>query len=458
MKRLIVLLCPLLIGAGSQGQMLTQSADGQSTIPLPLNGLGASFDIGKTDATIGVNNYGRVLNSKTYKFKDNFLMGANLSAKTVNGLKQLFSSRDLVPEGNLLAYSGYSFSNMAAIADGLGSPHDLDAQKKKELARLEQRYKAQVQYTILKQRRKITDVALRERMMSHLLRAVQKCDNADEIDRITDSADIDPANNTASEALKNFKQAVKAVSAADRKKNNTAREDIVQTYATLHDIAVEGVWKKIMPFRATIFLLGGIKARGFTLYNGLTPANLSQSFQDTLFRGGNIGLGVNFRLANYWLGATYSYINGDNFPSLRNKNYTLQTTDTAGNQTVIGEQKITAYQGKYSRVETNQLNVDLIANYRLADRSSLLANLYLRRSLASRDTSLLKNYTNIGAGFYFVNKKRNFLGGLYVELPDVNNNFEQARPADEIDIKSPFQKLLFGIVAKVSISSVLDLD
>ena len=215
MKRLILLLCPLLIGAGSQGQMLTQSSDGQSAIPIPLNGLGVSFDIGKIDATVGVNNYGRVLNSKTYKFKDNFLMGANLSVKTANGLGQLFSSGDIVPEGNLLAYSGYSFSNMAAIAHGLGSPHDLDEQKKKELARLEQRYKAQVQYTILKQRRKITDVVLRDRMMSHLLRAVQGCNSADEVDEVTDSADIDPAKNTPSEALKDFKQAVKAVSAGD---------------------------------------------------------------------------------------------------------------------------------------------------------------------------------------------------------------------------------------------------
>jgi len=458
MKRLIVLLCPLLIGAGSQGQMLTQSADGQGAIPLPLNGLGVSLDIGKTDATIGVNNYGRVLNSKTYKFKDNFLIGTNLSVKTANGLRQLLSSGDVVPEGNLLAFSGYSFSNMAAIAHALGSPHDLDAQKKKESARLEQRYKAQVQYTILKQRRKITDVALRDRMMSHLLRAVQECNSADEVDQVTDRADIDPANSTSSEALKNFKLAVKAVSAGDRKKYDAAYEDINQTYATLRDIAVEGVWKKIMPFRATIFLLGGINARGFTLYNGLTSANLSQSFQDTLFRAGNIGLGVNFQVANYWLGATYSYINADNFPSLRSKEYTLRTTNTAGNQTLIGEQKITAYPGKYSRVETNQLNIDWVAGYRLADTSRLLVNLYLRSSLASRDTGFLKNYTNIGAGFYFVNKKRNFLGGLYVELPDVNNNFEKGRPVDEMNIKSPFQKLLFGIVAKFSPSSILGLD
>jgi len=163
------------------------------------------------------------------------------------------------------------------------------------------------------------------------------------------------------------------------------------------------------------------------------------------------------QVADYWLGVTYSYINGDNFPSLRSKDYTLRTTNTAGNQTLIDEQKITAYPGKYSRVETNQLNIDWVAGYRLADTSRLLVNLYLRRSLASRDTGLLKNYTNIGAGFYFVNKKRNFLGGLYVELPDVNNNFEKGKPVDDLNIKSPFQKLLFGIVAKFSLSSVLGL-
>ncbi len=91
---------------------------------------------------------------------------------------------------------------------------------------------------------------------------------------------------------------------------------------------------------------------------------------------------------------------------MKSKEYTLRTTDTTGNQALISEKKITGYAGKYGRVETNQLNVDLVGDFRINDTSRLIANLYLRSSLFSRDTSLLKNYTNVGIGLYFVGKKK----------------------------------------------------
>ena len=98
----------------------------------------------------------------------------------------------------------------------------------------------------------------------------------------------------------------------------------------------------------------------------------------------------------------------------------------------------------------------MVGDFKLSDTSRILASLYLRSSLFSRDTAYLKNYTNIGTGLYFINKKGKFLGGLYVELPDINNNVEKAKPQDEINIRPPFKKLTFGIVIKFNISSIFD--
>ena len=102
----------------------------------------------------------------------------------------------------------------------------------------------------------------------------------------------------------------------------------------------------------------------------------------------------------------------------------------------------------------NELNVDLIIDFKLkGDTSRILVNPYLRASLFSRDTAYIKNYTNLGLGLYFLGRKRKFIGGLYVELPDINNNAEKAKPEDEIHIQPPFKKLSFGIVTKFNISS-----
>ncbi|MBK9719495.1 MAG: hypothetical protein IPO85_18660 [Saprospiraceae bacterium] len=148
-------------------------------------------------------------------------------------------------------------------------------------------------------------------------------------------------------------------------------------------------------------------------------------------------------------------MDGDNFSNLSSKEYTLRTTDTSRNQSLISEKKITAYSGKYSKVESNQLNLDLLKEFKLGDTSRLITNLYYRGSLFSRDTVYLRNISNIGLGIYFLGKKSKFLGGLYVELPDINNNIEKSMPESERNIRPPLKKLTFGIVTKFSISSIL---
>ena len=441
----------LVLTATSHAQFLTQSADGKSSIPLPLNGLGLGVDIGKTDVTVGLNNYGKVLRSTDKKFKNNFLMGFNLSARNSDGLGNLFSSGDIVPEGNFLGFLGYSFSNNAAIlrAFGASGVDEAIAKEKKEDARILRNYKRKLCNAIETLALDIDDMDLSLQVKHKLTEEVIKARNSDAIDKVLGDFGKEEKK------LEDFKKDLGEQKEKFKRDYVKEFNEIRERFALIHQQAFPKFLKSIVPVRATFFLQGGINARSFKRYLGLNTSNLSNSFQDTLFRGGNIGLGMNFQVANYWLGATYSYLDGDNFDNLQSKDYTLRTTDSVGNRTLVGEKKITAYAGKYSKVQTNQLNVDVVGEYALSDTSRLLVNLYLRASLFSRDTSFLTNYTNIGAGLYFIDKKSKFLGGLYIELPDVNNNFEKAKPADEINIKSPFRKLTFGIVTKFSISSIL---
>ncbi len=122
---------------------------------------------------------------------------------------------------------------------------------------------------------------------------------------------------------------------------------------------------------------------------------------------------------------------------------------------LLDEKKITGYSGKYGAVEVNNFNADIVFRLKLddEDRSHLLINPYMRATLFSRDTSLMVNKTNLGAGFYFMQGK--FLGGFYVELPDVNNNAEKMKPTDEQNLRQPLQRLSFGIVTKINLKTIM---
>lgn len=65
MKKILIILLTVVYSSFTQAQFLTQSAEGKSSIPLPLNGLGVGIDIGKTEVAFGLNNYKRVLDDKT---------------------------------------------------------------------------------------------------------------------------------------------------------------------------------------------------------------------------------------------------------------------------------------------------------------------------------------------------------------------------------------------------------
>ncbi len=434
----------------SYSQYLTQSADGKSSIPLPLQGVGIGIDIGKTELTFGVNNYERVLKSVDNKLKHTYLIGLNLSAKNSEGIGNLFSSGDIVPAGSFLGFAGFSLSNTDKIlAAWKRSPaNSLLVSEQDNLAELRELYRADIINSIDLCITSIKKEEIVKKIKEELTTQLKAAPDALAINKV-----IAKYKEKDVEELKIFWTQMDELIAAARKKyiEKFDRKEFTKNV----DAAFKKFFKENWPVRFTPFILGGIDARNFSLFVKPEPLNFSNSFKDTLFRGGNIGFGINLQVRNFWLGITYAYVNGDNFVNLKSKEYTVRTVDTSGNQSLISEKKTTAYSGKYSKVEYNVLNADLVTSFYLNDSSRLMANLYVRGSVHSRDTAYLKNYTNIGLGLYFTGKKSAFLGGLYVELPDINNNIEKAKPVAERNTLPPLKKLSFGIVTKISLSSIL---
>jgi len=444
---LIMVCCGLNFAATAQ--YVTQSAEGKGTVILPLNGTSVGFDIGKTEIAVGVNNYTKAIQTNNDTAFRNWFLGGNLSVKNSAGTGNLFKGGDIVPEGNFLGFLGFSVNNNNKIIanwQSTGIPA-LQKSQQAEKEKLLKSYKEDVVKYIKEASVEISDADLRSSTTSKFSGKIESAPDGYALNN-----EIKAIQNSNIPALKDF---VTAFSNLLIPRKAAYTQDLKATDATKK---VDEYFKKFASeqtvWRVTPFLFGGIEARNFSLYKGLNPNTLSSSFVDTLYRGGQFGLGVNVQVNSFWFGVTYAYMDGDNFANLSAKDYTLRTTDNLNNQALIAEKKISGYSGTYSKVKRNELNVDLIKEFSFNDTSRVITNLYYRGSLYSRNTDYLKDYSNLGLGLYFLGAKSKFIGGLYVEVPDLNNNIEKAKPVEEQNIRGPFKKLTFGVVTKFAIASV----
>lgn len=450
MKKLLLASLFLLVAFVGKSQFLTQSAEGKGALILPLNGVAVGFDIGKTEIAVGANNYNKALDQNNSRSFRNLFFGANLSAKNSSGIGNLFKSGDIVPEGNFLGFLGFNMNNNQSIINAWNKSDvsklaNMEQKQRKEFV---DRYMADVAAYVDAASDEIDDEGFRTSVIPGFINAIKNSSNG-----LALSQAIKTILKNEDARLKDFVSTFRMLLEPRQKSYAESLSKIDATKAIDSAFNVFVHQQKVK--RLTPFLFGGIEARNFSWYTGLNRTALPKSFIDTLYRGGQFGLGVNAQLGSFWLGITYSYIDGDNFSNLTSKEYTLRTTDTAGNQSLISEKKITGYSNKYSKVESNLLNIDFVKEFKLGDTSRLIANAYYRGVVASRDTAYLKNISNFGIGIYFLGNKSKFLGGFYVELPDIDNTVEKAKPENERSIRPPFKKLTFGVTTKFALSSII---
>lgn len=450
MKINLILLIFCLAAIGVKAQILTQSADGKGSLILPLKGVSLGFDIGKTEISVGANNYSKALDKNNSKVFHNWFFGGNLAVKNSSGIGNLFQSGDIVPAGNLLGFLGFNLNNNQSIlSDWLASTLN-DKKETEQKLRLElvETYRLGVLKDLEVAVEVIEDEELSKQTETQFKESITKSKDGFALNRAITTILVNK-----DKGIENFVQAFKELIEHRRKAYIESLSKIDATKAI--DSAFNDFVKSHSIKRFTAFIFGGIDARNFSLYNGLNTASLAKSFTDELHKGGQFGVGINGQIGSWWIGITYAYVDGDNFSNLTSKEYTLRTTDTSRNQALISEKKITGYSGKYAKVESNQLNIDLLKEFKLGDTSRLITNLYYRGSLFSRVPAYLKNISNIGLGVYFLSNKSKFLGGLYIELPDINNNIEKSKSESERSIRPPFKKLTFGVVTKFSIASII---
>jgi hypothetical protein len=410
-----------------------QSAKGNSTIL--LKGFALNLDIGKTELNMDLNNL-----LYSVAAKDKFIYGGKLSAKNEEGIGNLFSQGYLVPSGSATGFLGWSFSNgKPSVIISL-----LEDKLNKFIKEFDKTFNEKINNSIIENTSDIDLQPFKDTLLFYL----NKEGLLSRLDKFL-VIDIKDKNNL-NDAKKNIKEEI------EKLKNKYDRK-IAHINKKLKHYSED--YGKSTYYQLMVFGFGGISSMSFKHYTHLDTINFNNSFDNEYFRGGKAGIGINLQYGNFLMGLTYNYTKINNFDLLTKKDYTLTQTQTLGNQTLSNEKKITSYSGEYGKVEINNLNFDLILNFKLDEKATnyILINPYIKSQLFSRDENLLPNKIDIGCGFYFFQQTGTFLGGLYAELPDINNNYEKAKPINEQNFREPFKRLSFGIVGKYSFNSLSDL-
>jgi len=414
-------------------QGVTKNAEGESTILLGGSSIG--LDVGKTQLSFGINNLQQSIGEKPTFIGGGFVTGANKE-----GISNLFSKGDFVPDASINAFAGISFSN--GTNDKL---EKIEKERAIELAKWDNNFLEIYRLLMSIELKKLPDGLNeeREKLLIILLTVTE---------------------------ISTFSKAVGEIKSEDLETKKTLKEidvihkSLVETYESKRKI-IENKYEKATEeaepkgyIQCLFFSYGGFNGSEFKRFVGYNSVDLNESFVDQSFRGGRVGLGTNIKIYNFSLGFNYGYIKTNNFTILTKKDYSLKSSITENGQTLSEEKKITAYSGEYGTVEFNELNADIIYSLKLDPeaKNHVLINPYIRSQLMSRKSSILPNSTNLGCGFYFFKNDGLFLGGFYTELQDVNNNYERAKPEADQNLREPIERLTFGIVAKFSFNSILN--
>lgn len=240
----------------------------------------------------------------------------------------------------------------------------------------------------------------------------------------------------------------------ERISDSNARE--LEVYNAYDRISYEDFQKRVLA-KFSLFLFSTGEASTFKRVEAIDTTKPSKSFVKEEYRGGSFGVGINYQIGRLKIGATYSRKLTNNFALLDKEDYKLTTTTKGSGQTLVQEKSITAYTGKYGRAFINEFNVDLMYSFRL-DRESnnyCMVNPYMRGTYNSNDQTVLPNNYSLGMAMYFYGDSSKLLGGFYVELYDVGNNIERQKPEVEQHIKKPYNRLTFGVLAKLNLNSII---
>ena len=210
--------------------------------------------------------------------------------------------------------------------------------------------------------------------------------------------------------------------------------------------------------RSTFYINGGIEGIGFKLMGAFDSTNASKSYSDKAFTGFFANVGYNWHYGedkhpflgkNAIIGINGGIANTSNFGSLQAATLTVKKVDIDKmKQELISEKKVDVYSGFETYYQLS-LNFDVVKMYKIEDKYTIATTYYGRHNAPLTKGIKTVTTTDLGVSSYFFKDDGVFMGGLYVQFPDVfdNNKLNRKNQASQ----SISQRWMFGIVSKINI-------
>lgn len=428
---LLSVLISAFIFMNANSQTIKTGDDESSII---FGGTTIGFDVGKSELSFTTNNYSEFKNKAS-----GLLWGVEVSGKNSDGLASFLNSSELTPSSSIRFNLGFFSSKKEDITN-----HKPVLRKK--LINKEKQLTAHLDTTLLT----TLKVIVRDYEGD-----ICNCDKIVLTDKINSVISYFVLKNEFKSISKNL-----LLSEGYRKlagelflymDTNDALNDLSIVTKELLLLNSEAL-SKISNTRFkkfTVYSFLELSKENFTTFSGWDSTNVSDSFQRNEFDGTKLGIAGNIHYKGDWyFGGRIFYELTNNTSLLNLTNYKYQEEHVFGNQQYTQQSEISAYNGSFKEVGLVRFDID-VARFIPFGENFLILNTYLRNT-SSRDKEILASKADIGISSSFFKSKGNFLGGIYLELPDFDQNQEAQKETPELE---PWHKRLsFGIYTKISLS------
>ena len=436
MKKIITT-CTLLFSLYLMGQNI-QTGEGSSSIILQTANIG--FDIKEASISFKINNFSQAKLTKKEKSKQ-WVYGVNVVGKNQEGFSSIFSGSSIVPSSSISSLFGYSYSNSYDVAKFIRIDEKLAQEKNSLLDYLDNNFIK----LINKELKKIDDDKIKAYLKNIITTELGSLTNKyNKLEKALEKElrNMDPSIAIEAQKLYNLLmglqqwQRIKEID-----KTNETNE--------VGKINTSKYWK------FTFYGHYGLQSQKFNIFKGWNPTNIADSFTEETFRGSNGGFGANLLLKSKLIfGFKYTYEETNNLNTLSTTDYKITTTNSDGTSTGSTQISKTAYPDTYNTAYVNNYDFDVIYFFNLGKKSILIGDLYTRINKSTNQQNLVST-TDLGVSCSFFKEKGKFIGGFYIEVPDINQNIEKRKPISDQNLKKWHRRFSFGLYANYNLSSLI---
>lgn len=452
----LLILIVSLTKLAATAQVLVQ--DSKSSSSIRYRGNAINLDPTQGRASFAINSY-----ETEYKPDKKYgsMWGLQGSAASKSGLAGIINAGSLVPEGSFLASGGITITRnrdpkFNATQQTLDAVYDARAKgitaMAEELDAIEESFNTRVASSTLIS----GDLSAAITNIFQTKGTTQLADAVDALSREQKDAAVKTELNTLASDLRIALTSYQAIRQLSAKQVERYRDQVRRSF-----------WRE----RHLVYgSLGGSASSFSYLSNQTLTTNFNDRFEKKKLESVRWSVGYNYQKAgNTVVGLNINGQKVDNFSDLTATEYTISNTTQINSATAIqtqptasttvtqkidDKQIITGYSGDYQVAFQTSINADLVKFYKGTETSQgvVAINYYARWLLSSRPSVIPSTFT-LGLGTYFFQNNGAFLGGLYIELPDITNQAEKLKSTPTF--KPFYNRISFGVVTKFSISSII---